>query len=72
MLAHKPTTPKASARPSPQPVVPAKRGRPVFEPTPMQRETVKVMVAGGIQQSAIAGVLRRPLIERICPHDRFR
>ena len=57
MLARKPTTPKASARPSQPRVLPAKRGRPAFEPTPMQRETVKVMVAGGIQQPAIAGVL---------------
>jgi len=38
-------------------MIPAKRGRPAFAPTPMQRETVKVMVAGGIQQPAIAGVL---------------
>ena len=57
MLARKPANPKASARPLPPPVVPAKRGRPAFEPTPMQRETVKVMTAGGIQQPAIAGVL---------------
>ena len=57
MLARKPANPKAAARPAPPPVVPAKRGRPAFAPTPMQRETVKLMVAGGIQQPAIAGVL---------------
>ena len=57
MLARKPMNRKTSARPMPPTVTPAKRGRPAFEPTPMQRDTVKVMVAGGIQQPAIAGVL---------------
>ena len=57
MLARKPADPKTSARPAPPPMVPAKRGRPAFAPTSVQRETVKVMTAGGIQQPAIAGVL---------------
>ena len=34
-----------------------KRGQPPYVPTDKDRLTVKVMVAGGIEQSAIAGVL---------------
>lgn len=45
--------------PQPQAVAPPTRGRgqPQYEPTDKDRLTVKVMVAGGIEQTAIAGVL---------------
>lgn len=53
--------------PSPEPVVPPiiegvprpgrTAGRPPYEPTEKDRMTVKVMIAGGIQQDAIADVI---------------
>ena len=55
MLARNPTTPKASGPPPPVALV--ELGRPAFEPSAMHRQTVTVMVAGGIQQAAIAGAL---------------
>jgi hypothetical protein len=45
-------------KPTPAPPSPARtRGQPAYEATEKDRLTVKVMVAGGIEQAAIAGVL---------------
>jgi hypothetical protein len=46
--------PKRKAGPAPPT---RKRGKPPYEATDKDRLTVKVMVAGGIEQTAIAGVL---------------
>lgn len=42
---------------APAPPPPRKRGQPPYAPTEKDRLTVKVMVAGGIEQLAIASVL---------------
>ena len=51
--------PVARATPRPSPQLAAKRPahRPAYQPTEKDRLTVTVMVAGGIEQPAIAGVL---------------
>ena len=53
--------PKAVAAPPPvaiaPPVTPGKRGQPPYVPTDKERLTVKVMVAGGIEQAGIASVI---------------
>jgi hypothetical protein len=51
---------KPSSKPrvqAPRPAAKRPEGRPVYEATDKDRLTVKVMVAGGIEQRAIAGVL---------------
>jgi hypothetical protein len=54
----KPPKPKRKpAPPIPPPAAPKIGHRPPYEPTDKDRLTVKVMVAGGIEQTAIAGVL---------------
>jgi hypothetical protein len=58
-------TRKARAKPAPPPPPPSppkpkrpRPGKPAYEPTDINREMVRVMVAGGIEQALIAGALR--------------
>lgn len=56
MPARRPPPKPEAAAPAP-PVTPGKRGQPPYEPTDKDRLAVKVMVAGGIEQAAIASVI---------------
>jgi hypothetical protein len=61
MPAKKPPKRSRERKPAPPPPpAPAKSvgGRPPYEPTEKDRQTVRVMVAGGIEQAQICGVLK--------------
>jgi len=49
----------------------ARRGRPAWQPSARERETVKTMTAFGIPQGAICAVLKvtRPTPEKRCRHE---
>jgi hypothetical protein len=49
----------------------SKRGRPAWQPTAKERETVKAMTSYGISQDAICAVLKvtRATLEKHCRHE---